>query len=230
MGTKVEIHERFIGWAPPTGAVAGPQYYHANGDALLVLSSALGLGVLHTAGSPSIYGQFDAVAEIAHASIYLPPILDPAKEIYVRMKKRMTAIGDNAALDVDWGLANVIDATTIADMGDASLTKYALFHLDGNSANILARSSDASTTVSATDTTIDNSLTVMKVFEIHKTSSGVVKLWIDGVQVLTSTTFAIPTSSASTGALGVILNMEKTSDDTLGAWLLEELDIVGETV
>lgn len=226
MGQLIEIHERFLGAIPPTGATAGPTYLAVNGGHTLVLTSALGLGVTKVAGAPGIAGTFDAVAEVAHAGIYLPPILNPAKPFYVRGKFRLTNIGDANALDFDFGLANVIDATVLANMGDASLTKYALFHMDGNSANILCRASDSSATLSPTDTNIDNDTGVSKVFEIIRGATSQFYMYIDGARVLSGSTMPF----SATGALGVILNMEKTSDDTEAAWLLEELDITGESV
>lgn len=116
--------------------------------------------------------------------------------------------GDNAALDVNIGLANATHATD-AD----SITESLFVHLDGNSVNINLESDDGATEVAATDTTVDYTAGTpfLVQFDLRNTSD--IQAYIDGVNVLPSSVFKL---NAATGPLKFLAHMEKTSDDTPG--------------
>lgn len=202
-----------------TGAVGGT-LITPNG---LICTSALGLGVLQQTGGRGAQLQFDATAEVAYANIY-GPLLDVTKGFNVKCRTHLTNIGDNAALDVDFCMVDVVNATTIADLDDASVLNRVGFHMDGNSANILAQSLGGAT-LAKTDTTLDNVTTAgaYKTFSIHCTPAGVCTLRVDGVQVLTSSSFALDGTTAVRPFIGI----EKVSDDTVCVVVIDYIEING---
>lgn len=203
----------------PTGVTAGPTFSGG-----LEADSVLGLGVLNVAGGGTDL-ELDAVAEVAQASMVTPVILDLTKGMTFEGRLHLPDIGDATNLDVDWGLANVIDDTVKADMDDGTLTKHVRFHMDGNSANILAESDDATTDVAAVDTTIDNdtAAAAFKDFLILVRTDGVAELYIDKVRVLSSTVF----KAGTTGTFAGFVNVEKTSNDTKAKLRIARLRIAG---
>ena len=221
MATQVNLVQNFTQDTAATGIVAGPVY-----SPFGIIESALGLGTLRTANDSGLTMEFDAVAEIAATSWEISPILDPKKGIYLEMTLRVSNIGDDATLDMYWGLYAEITDTIRQDSDDSGLTKHARFHMDGNSANILCESDDATTDVSAVDTTIDNVTGTNKVFIIQVDLTGGVKFYIDGSEVLSATTFKV----SDTGPFGVFIGMEKTSNDTVAILLLEQVKLRGWTI
>ena len=203
----------------PTGATAGPTYSLG-----LELDSVLGLGVLNVAGG-GIDLQVDAVAEVAQASIATPVMLDVSEGMTFEGRLHLPDIGNAAALDVDFGFANVWDDTVKADMDDGTLTKHVRFHMDGNSANILAESDDGTTDVAAVDTTLDNVTTAgaFKDFLIVVRKDGTAELYIDGARVLAATAFGV----SATGTFAGFVNLEKTSDDLTAKVRIDRLRIAG---
>lgn len=212
----------FTGVLPPTGAVAGPTYFGP-----FQLDSALGLGVLNGTGiDPYAQLEFDAVAEIASAAISTKIAFDSSKGMKFEADIHMTNIGDNVALDVDFGFVNVYDGTVRANIDDASLTRHALFHMDGASSSILLQSDDDSTDVAPVDTTLDNVTTAgaYKNFILIVRPTGLVEGYIDGVRVLSGTVFGIGSTAA---AFAAIVNVEKTSDDTVAILRCSKLRVTG---
>ncbi|HEB79259.1 MAG TPA: hypothetical protein ENI79_02130 [Rhodospirillales bacterium] len=201
----------------PTGAVAGPKYGQGH-----VLQSSLGLGVYNSVAYASL--QFDAVAEIAQASVETDAVFDIANGITFDADLYINGIGDHAALDFDWGLANVLDATTRADLDDGTLTKHCRFHMDGAVANILAESDDNGTDVAAVDTTIDNDTATSKNFIILARKTGVCELYIEKARVLAATAFGIGSASA---LFAGFVNLEKISNDTVAVARLLRMRTAG---
>lgn len=222
MGGAIEyvLNGQFL---TPTGAAG------AAADVLepagLVAASVVGLGVKNVLIDGAAYDlEFDAVAEVADASIRCSANLLASKGATLEADLHMTNIGDNAALDADWGLCTLTDTASVrADIETAA--DLAMFHMDGNSANILAQSDNGTTDVAPTDTTIDNVTTALsyKKFKTIVRPSGTVEFWIDGVRALASTVFAV----ATTALLGGIVNIEKTSDDTVAVLRMKRLRIAG---
>jgi len=201
----VELLYEFGQSISPTGAVAGPVYSKG-----FQLDSALGLGVLNLAGANGgVELEFDAVNEIAQASISTPIDFAITKGITFEADLNVTDHGDSTELDIDWGIGNVIDGTTLANMDDDTLTKHCRFHLDGNADVIYAESDSNAVDVAAVDTTIANveAAGSTKNFKIIARVGGTCELYIDNVRVLSSTTFAV----SATGAFAGFVNIEKTA-------------------
>jgi len=168
-----------------------------------------GLGV--TAATPAARCKlaFDAVAEAAMAALYPAltrhhaPVADGP---ILHMRLAIYDIGDNAALDINAGLANETHATDFDSVGESFV-----IHLDGTALDIKAESDDGTTEVSATDTTVDavDDTYFDVVFDCRDLSN--CKLYINGARVLSGTTFVL---SDATGPLFPIVHLEKTSDDT----------------
>lgn len=169
-----------------------------------------GVGVV---GSDEVNGvlkfSIDTATEAATEALYM--VNSPAtitKGPILKGRIAIFDIGDHAALDINFGLANDCHATDF----DAT-TRYIAFHLDGAALDILAQSYDGTTTVAATDTTVNAVDDTFFTFEIDCTDLTDVKLYINGVRVLATTAFDI---SAWTGACTPIVHVEKSSNDTPG--------------
>lgn len=115
---------------------------------------------------------------------------------------------DDAAGDLNIGLANDTHATD-AD----SITEAMFVHVDGASLNILLESDDGTTEVAATDTTVDAVVGTPFLVQFDTTDNSDVQAYIDGVAVLTGSTFDL---SAATGPLKLLVHMEKTSNNSPG--------------
>lgn len=132
--------------------------------------------------------------------------VDPDSEWIAEFRFTVVDGGDNAALDVDIGVANGTHATDFD-----SVAEFCTIHLDGNSANISAQSDDGTTDVAIVDTTIDYTAgTPVEVWMDGRDPSDI-QIYINGALVLGSSTFTL---AAATGPIKPIVHMEKTSDDT----------------
>ncbi len=154
--------------------------------------------------------SFDAVAEAAMAALYPAetrfhaPVADgPIFEARVAVYDK----GDNAALDINFGLANGTHATD-AD----SIAESVFFHLDGAALDINAESDDGSTEVAAVDTTVDAVDDTYFEVWIDCRDLTDIQLYIDGVNVLPATVFKL---DAAAGPVFPLFHLEKTNDDTL---------------
>jgi predicted RecA/RadA family phage recombinase len=168
-----------------------------------------------TAGTPNYLQQggcgvlkFSATAEAQKIDMLSKDGFALAANAIVRAAVEIVDDGDAAALDFNIGVANA----THASDADA-ITESVFIHTDGNVVNLLAESDDGTTEVAATDTTVDYTLgTRFEVwFDLRNPAD--VQIYIDGVLVLTGTTFDL---SAATGPLKLLAHLEKTSDDTPG--------------
>ncbi len=207
----------YEGWATSvTGAASSTVVLEGTG---CQCKAILGLGNVNIAGTTALNGgiklQFDATAEIALASIFTNNTFPVSKGVTFSTSLHVEGIGDNAALDLDWGVGTILTSDSEASIDHAAMVDLACFHMDGSSANILVQSDDNTTDVANVDSTIDNVATdaaaSFKDFFIICRPSGSVEFWIDQAQVLSSTTFAIGTSAVVQG----FINAEKTSNDTL---------------
>lgn len=174
----------------------------------------LGLGVIPSDQANGVLKfSFDAVEEAATAALYMVnapfdidqnPIFEARVAIY--------DIGDDAALDINVGLASDTHATDFD-----SISEYIAFHLDGAALSIKAQSEDGATTVAAADTGLDAVDDTFFRVKIDMTDKSDCKLYVDledgnGYQrVLSTTTFDM---SNYTGTLTPIIHVEKTSNDT----------------
>lgn len=127
--------------------------------------------------------------------------------------------GSGAAVDFNIGLANGT-STTDAD----AVTEHVFFHIDGSDTKIYAQSKDGTTTVAATDTTTTitagSAVANRKELWIDARDTASVKLYVDGVRVLSGTTFVL---SAAAGPLGLLAHLEKTTGTTTGKFLIDAL-------
>ena len=139
----------------------------------------------------------------------------------VEAEIRIPANGSTSAVDFNIGLANGT-STTDAD----AITESVFFHIDGGALDIFAESDDGTTEVAATDTTVNategsavaNRLHLM----IDARDPASVKLYIDGVRVLSATTFVL---TAATGPLGLLVHLEKTSSTATGRVVIDRLTL-----
>lgn len=116
--------------------------------------------------------------------------------------------GDDAAFDLNVGLANATHATD-AD----SITESLFIHMDGNSLNICAESDDGTTEVAATDTTKDAVVGTPFLAQWDLSDYEDIQLYINGVNVLPDSVFKL---DAATGPLKLLAHMEKSSNDSPG--------------
>lgn len=127
--------------------------------------------------------------------------------------------GSTSAVDFSIGLANGT-STTDAD----AITEHVLIHIDGGSTAINAQSKDGTTTVTATDTTkvISAGSAVANRTEVwlDARDPADVQVYIDGVNVLTSTTFTL---GAGTGPVGILAHLEKTTGTATGSFIIDRM-------
>lgn len=175
-------------------------------DGLWTADATLGLGVTRSVmGEVSL--AFDAVAEVAQAALYSTRNVDADDDPIFEAEVAVFAIGDNAALDMDIGLASATHASDFE-----AIAAFVAFHFDGASLNILAHSDDGTTDVTLVDTTIDAVDDTYLFVQIDARNKSDIQLYINGVNVLPASTFTL---AAYTSTLKAIALIEKTSDDTV---------------
>jgi predicted RecA/RadA family phage recombinase len=131
---------------------------------------------------------------------------------------RIPANGSTSAVDFNIGVANGT-STTDAD----AIAESIFFHIDGGALDIFAESDDGTTEVAATDTTVNategSAVANRLEFWIDLRNPASAALYIDGVRVLSGTTFNI---SAATGPLGLLAHLEKTSSTATGRVVIDQ--------
>lgn len=169
--------------------------------------------VVLTAGTPAVTPivggvkmTFSATAEAQKCDILSDKSIPVDVPFIVEGKAAIFDIGDDAALDINLGVANATHATD-AD----SITESCFLHLDGTALSILAESDDGTTEVEATDTTVDAVDDTYFDFRIDCRDLEDVKLYVNAVRVLSTSTFKL---DAATGPLKLLAHIEKTSDNT----------------
>lgn len=187
-----------------------------------------GLGVISSDEANGVLKfSFDAVAEVAVAALYMANApLDIDQNPIVDFRLAVYDIGDDAALDINFGVA---DDTHATDMDSATVS--ALFHLDGADLSLCCESDDGTAETAATDTTVDLVDDTFYDFRVDLTDKSDVKFFYRAVgavswtQLLSSTTFDL---SNYTGTLTPIVHVEKTSNDTTADVRLDFCRIRGE--
>jgi len=166
-----------------------------------------------TSGTPAVdmgpgYAKitFSATAEAQKADIMSQHSVPVTIPFIVEGRVAVYDIGDNAALDINIGIANGTHATD-AD----SITESVFLHLDGTALSILAESDDGSTEVAATDTTVDAVDNTYFDFRFDCRDLTDIKIYINAVRVLSTSTFKL---DAATGPMKLLAHLEKTSNDT----------------
>lgn len=125
--------------------------------------------------------------------------------------------GDDAAVDFNIGVANGTHASD-AD----TITESCFLHIDGASANINAESDDGTTEVASTDTTVDFTAGTPFHFLMDGRDESDVQIYINGVLVLSGSTFDI---SAATGPLKLLAHLEKSANDSPGTFNIDQLRV-----
>lgn len=164
-----------------------------------------GLGTTLLLGG-GVQASFDAVTEAAQAAAYSERTFVPDCKGILEVRFAIFDIGDNAALDINIGVANGSHATNFD-----SVTERISFHLDGNSLDIYLGSTDGTNTVAYTDTTINAVDDTYIEGWIDFRNRSAIKSYLDGAVVLNSTTFSLAEAS---GLWRPIVHVEKSSDDT----------------
>eukprot|EP00913_Durusdinium_trenchii_P028456 g26684.t1 len=207
--SNVVIDEDFVGdWPAAATGLTGQGRYSwtkTETNGLGVTSSDQSNGVLKFA--------FDAVAEAATATLFMEnsPV-DPTKGGYAEFILAVYDIGDDAALDIDFGLASDDHATDFE-----SVAEFVAFHLDGSDLSLKIHSDDGTTDTAAVDTTVDLVDDTFYAFKIDYTDLTDVKFYYRALgtstwtRLLSGTTFDVSDASANWTP---IVMVEKTSNDT----------------
>ncbi len=185
-----------------------PEYKIELGKGEWTVSDTDGLGTLVKIGGQAYRMEFDAIAEVGLASLLSDTSFVIAANAIAEFKINIVANGDDAALDINVGIANAGHATD-AD----SITESCFIHVDGNVLNILAESDDGTIEVAATDTTVDYAEGTSIECWIDMRNPADIQIYVDGIHVLPSSVFRL---DAATGPLKALIHMEKTSNNTLG--------------
>jgi hypothetical protein len=228
------VRLRAFGEAPPNGegsitlALTGHEAFTATGatagTAILGMfdfKTILGPGALmYDAEDAGLQLAFDAMAEIALASIRTRNDCLPVdKGLTFELDVSVTDNGDATAVDLDIGFGTALTTNSEADIDHADMVQLFAFHFDGNDENIDLQSDDDTTDVPATDTTIDNVAGTFKHLKGIVRPNGACEGWINGVRVLSTTSFAM----LSTALAAFFINVEKTSDDTVYEVIIRNL-------
>ena len=164
-----------------------------------------GVGVTDIGGGTTQLA-FDAVVEIATAALFSEDTIaldqKPIFEGWVGVFDK----GDDAALDINVGVANAHHATNFD-----SVTEQVSIHLDGNDATIFAESDDGTTEVAATTTAVESVDDTYFFLQIDMRVLTDIQMYINGVNVLPATVFAL---GDATGPILIVAEIEKSSNDT----------------
>jgi len=202
------IDDDFIGDFPAAAtALSGQGAYNwakTETNGLGVISSDEANGVLKF--------SFDAVNEAATATLFMEnsPI-DPTKGGTAEFIVGIFDIGDDAALDIDFGLALNDNATNFDAMGERIS-----IHLDGGNLSLVCKANDGSN-----NTGIDSAVDVVDdtyyVFKIDWNDLSDVKFYYRAIGATTWTRLASGTTfdaSDLSSTLTPIVMVEKTTNDT----------------
>lgn len=118
--------------------------------------------------------------------------------------------------DGDAGSATTMDGVFgLADDDHASdpdsIEEFVGFTISGNTVSISAESDDGSTENAAADTSADYTLGAVSLLQIDFRDQDDIKLYVDGVRVISGTTFTLAAASGPMKLLGLV---EKSSDTT----------------
>lgn len=121
--------------------------------------------------------------------------------------------GDDAALDIDWGVS-VASGTTDWE----AITQRVGFHLDGNTLDLDAGSDNGTTDTGLIDTTVNIVEGTPFLCQLDLRNPSDILAYVNGVRVLDGTTGAATTLAIAAGTFKAIAFMEKTANDTPGGF------------
>lgn len=168
--------------------------------------ATLGLGVTDLFGGGGML-SFDAVAEAAQAAIVSDRTFDVDDGLIYEAEIAVFDIGDDAALDIDFGLVSASHTTDLE-----AVTALATIHLDGNDLTAKTMSDDGVTDVTADDSGVDLVDNTWAFIQVDARDKADVKFYLNGVQLNAAATFVL---TAYTSTLKAIAIIEKTSNDTV---------------
>lgn len=144
---------------------------------------------------------------------------DKAANTIVEQIWRVPSDGAGTVVDVSLGVANGTHATDAS-----SITERLFVHLDANSTNINLESSDGTTTVAITDTTLDYTEGSAVANRVHVLMDlrdlTDIQVYVNGALALGSTVFKL---NAATGPLFLLAHIEKTASTDTYEFALESL-------
>jgi len=219
----IVIEDDFIGDYPAAGTGLDGQ-----GPVNWTKTETNGLGVIGV-DAPNGILKFsaDAVAEAATATLFMEnsPVDIDQNPIFI-CRLAVYDIGDDAAVDIDFGLASDDHATDFE-----SIACFAAFHLDGADLSLNCHSDDGTTDTAAVDSTVDLVDDTYYDFKIDCTDKSAVTFWYKATtannwtQLCSATTFDI---DQYTGALTPIVMVEKTSNDSTFDVRLDYIKVTAE--
>lgn len=161
---------------------------------------------------------FSLTAEAQKAAAWCNKALSVANKLLVQGWLTVVTIGDNAAFDFNFGLASESHASDF----DAS-AKYLAVHLN-NALDLFVQSKDGTTTVNATDTTVNLVANTPAFVQFDMSDPADVKLYVNGIAVT-------PTAidfSAGGAALFLIAHLEKSADDSPGHIVMHDMRVLSQ--
>lgn len=120
----------------------------------------------------------------------------------------LVTAADNAAVDIDWGVASAIGTTDFE-----AVAEFAAFHNDGDDLVLDAHSDDGTTDVAPTTTTVSIVAGTPLQFTLDGRDTTNVKYYISGAEV-NEATANLGKLTAASGPLFVFAMAEKTADDS----------------
>lgn len=181
--------------------------------------------VVLTAGSPSIVQRggtlqaaFSATAEAQKLDWLSKRSIPVGAKWILDAQVEVQTNADADVADLTIGVANATHASDAE-----SITEHATFHFDmGADLNIDAASDDGTTDVDPTDTTVDWAVGTPLLLTIDGRDQSSLKYYVNGVRVLSGTTFTL---AAATGPLKALFHLEKSSNDSPGVVDLDYLAV-----
>lgn len=184
---------------------------------------------VNTAGFPYVIGSgkgctmgFSTTAEAQKVDALALIGVAPACEGVFHALVNIVTNSDNAAGDFNIGVSNGTHATSFD-----SVTEYMSVHVDGASTKLNMQSTDGTTTVAATDTTVTFTAGTPFAVTFDMRDLTDIQVYIDGVNVLPSSVFKL---NAASGPLKAVAHFEKTSDDSPGNIVIGYAGIVSAQV
>lgn len=186
-----------------------PEYVILLGRDAFTAEATLGLGVTKPGiADPTLVLSFDAVAEAAQAAIISVDSVDHLANPILEAWVAVYDIGDDAALDINIGLAATSHATDFE-----AITNFVAVQLDGNALSVNVHSDDAVTDVAPVDSLIDLVDDTFAFVQIDMRNPASLGVYINGVYAVPDGTTLVATGMSS--ELKAIAHVEKTSNDTL---------------